>query len=439
MKNIKYIYLILILNFIACDDYLDIEPVGQVIPKTVEEYRSFLTSAYASPIKHKVLTTYRADEINLDKNAEGVSYYKDIFIWNDLNPSPLTSSFPYAIMYRNIFYTNHVIENSKTIIGNQTAINQLVGEAYALRALHYFQLVNMYGKPYNKTTASTDLGVPITTKYDSDKEYPLQTIEKVYAQILSDIENAEGLLTIEQQALGYNYRFSKIAVKAFKSRVYLYQQEWQKSIDVANEALTINSVIQNLNVASSIMPSEYNSVESILALETIADFDLVNHTTISTGLINSYNQVEDLRFPVYFSKNTNGTFNSNKGSDTKYKSSYRTSELYLTIAESLAELNKTEMAKQQLLEFAKYRYTPAGWELYKTKVNLLDTNNLVTEILEERRREFAIEGHRWYDLKRTTQPKLTKVFNGTLYTLEKNDARYVIPFPNDAIINNPNL
>jgi len=92
-----------------------------------------------------------------------------------------------------------------------------------------------------------------------------------------------------------------------------------------------------------------------------------------------------------------------------------------------------------LLEFAKYRYTPAGWELYKTKVNLLDTNNLVTEILEERRREFAIEGHRWYDLKRTTQPKLTKVFNGTLYTLEKNDARYVIPFPNDAIINNPNL
>ncbi|SDW73768.1 SusD family protein [Lutibacter oricola] len=439
MKNLKYIYLIFILTFIACDDYLDIEPVGQVIPKSVEEYRSFLTSAYSTSKEYKVLTTYRADELSLDSNVNGIEQYEDIFIWNDLNPSPLTSAFPYASLYNTIFYTNHIINNSETIEGIQLEKEQLLGEAYALRAMQYFELLNMYAKPYNKATAGVDLGVPITTEYDSDKNYPVQTIETVYTLILNDIETAELLINVEKQELGYNYRFSKVAIKAFKTRVYLYMQEWQKAINVATEALVINGDIQDLNSDISILPSEYSSVESILALEKIASFDIANNTTISDNLISSYIQGNDLRFSIYFSENTDGTYSSNKSADTKFKCSYRTSELYLTIAESLAQLGEDDLAKQKLIEFAKNRYTALGWEAYKTKLNSLNSADLLIEVLEERKREFAIEGHRWNDLKRTTQPKIKKVFNGVLYVLEQNDSRYVIPFPNDAIINNPNL
>jgi len=438
MKKIIYSTFI-VLSFISCDDYLDIEPVGQVIPKSLEEYRSFLTSAYSIAKEHKVLTTYRTDELSLSADALGVEYYEDLFIWNDVNSSPLASVFPYASLYNTIFYTNHVINSEATIEGNQSDKEHLIGEAYALRAMQYFELINLYAKPYHKATANTDSGVPITLKYDAEKEFLVQTVEEVYALILTDLTRAESLIKIEKQEVGYNYRFSMIAVKAFKSRVYLYQQEWQKAMDLANEALAINAEIQNLNVDSSIMPSEYNSVESILALETVASFDMVNNTTISNTLIDAYNQSEDLRFLLYFKQNTDGSFRSKKSAENKFKVSYRTAELHLTIAECFAALGEDVLAKEKLIAFTENRYTADGWNVYKTSLNTLNTTVLKEEILEERRREFAIEGQRWNDLRRTTQPKITKTFNGVTYTLDKNDDRYVIPFPNDATINNPNL
>lgn len=438
MKNIIYITFIA-LSFISCDDYLEIEPVGQVIPESVDEYRSFLTSAYSIAKDHKVLTTYRTDELALSSTALGVEQYEDIFIWNDENPSPLTTVFPYASLYNTIFYTNHIINSEASMEGDLLEKEQLIGEAYALRAMQYFELVNLYAKPYNKSTANTDTAVPITIEYDAEKDYPVETVEAVYTLILNDIEQAEALLNIDKQDLGYNYRFSRVAIKAFKARVYLYQQEWQKAIDAANEALTIHANLQNLNADVSIMPSEYNAVESILALETIANFDMVNNTTISSDLVDAYNQTEDLRFSLYFTQNTDGSFSSNKSAETKFKISFRTAELHLTIAESLAELDEDDLAKETVIAFAENRYTVAGWDAFKTKVNALSGDSLTNEILEERRREFAIEGQRWNDLRRTTQPKLTKIFNGVIYTLEQNDTRYVIPFPSDAIINNPNL
>jgi hypothetical protein len=439
MKKIKYICLFLVLNFVACDDYLEIEPVGQVIPKSVEEYRSFLTSAYAISRNHKVLTAYRADELSLKATAVGVEQYQDIFIWNDLNPSPLTRGFPYASLYNMIFYTNHVINNASTMKGKTSERKQLVGEAYALRAMTYFELVNLYAKPYSKATAATDLGVPITIEYSSEKTYPVKTVQEVYDLIWSDIQQAEALVNVNQQTLGYNYRFSGIAVKALKSRVYLYQQEWQKSIDSANEALTIKSSIQQLNSNTTIMPSEYNSVESILALETISSFDITNNASISDDLIAAFDETNDLRFALYFSKNTDGSYRSMKNADTKFKASFRTSELYLTTAECLVQLNEIEKAKQKLIDFTQNRYTPSAWASYEVKVSALNSADLLIEILEERRREFAIEGYRWNDLRRTTQQALAKTFNGKTYTLVKNDSRYVIPFPKDANINNPNL
>ena len=72
MKNLKYIYLFVLLGIVSCDNYLDIEPVGQVIPKSVDEYRSFLTSAYSTAKDYKVLTTYRGDELQLEIADNGV-------------------------------------------------------------------------------------------------------------------------------------------------------------------------------------------------------------------------------------------------------------------------------------------------------------------------------------------------------------------------------
>lgn len=438
MKYLKYIALLFMTSFIACDDYLDIDPVGQIIPKSVDDYRSFLTTAYAVAKDHKVLSTYRGDELSLEQDAVGIEQYEDIFIWNDENPSPLVRSFAFASFYNTIFYANHVIDNKDTMTGEQEVIDQLVGEAYAMRALQYFELVNLYAVPYNKTTATTDVGVPITTHYDADKTYPKQTVQAVYDLILSDIEASENLLIAVIQPLGFNYRFSIVAIHSFKSRVFLYQKEWQKSVDASEAALEINANLMDLNASSDSMPSEYNSVESILALETVASFDMANNASISESLIESYDQTSDRRFEAYFTK-VKGVYKTKKSAYDGFKCTFRVAELYLNKAEALAELNEQAVAASTLLALAKYRYTAQGFESYKTALNALLIDDLKIEILEERKRELAIEGHRWNDLRRTSQAQISKIFGGEIFILEQQDARYVIPFPKDAQISNPNL
>ena len=60
-------------------------------------------------------------------------------------------------------------------------------------------------------------------------------------------------------------------------------------------------------------------------------------------------------------------------------------------------------------------------------------------LIEESALELAFEGHRWFDLRRTTRPRLEKTYSGTTYVLEENDSRYTIRIPSEAIEANPGL
>ncbi len=66
-------------------------------------------------------------------------------------------------------------------------------------------------------------------------------------------------------------------------------------------------------------------------------------------------------------------------------------------------------------------------------------DELITEILDERERELAIEGHRWFDLRRTTRPRIQTILGGKQYILEQDDARYTLTIPKEAISANPGL
>ena len=61
------------------------------------------------------------------------------------------------------------------------------------------------------------------------------------------------------------------------------------------------------------------------------------------------------------------------------------------------------------------------------------------EIYAVRLRELAFEGHRWFDLRRTTRPELTKTYGNETYTLNANDSRYTLRIPSAAIAANPGL
>ena len=67
-------------------------------------------------------------------------------------------------------------------------------------------------------------------------------------------------------------------------------------------------------------------------------------------------------------------------------------------------------------------------------------DQLIDAILESRRIELCFEGHRWFDLRRTTQQSITKKYgDDETYILEEGDSRYTILIPKEAISANPLL
>lgn len=111
----------------------------------------------------------------------------------------------------------------------------------------------------------------------------------------------------------------------------------------------------------------------------------------------------------------------------------------MTKAETSLKLNNIADAKTTVLSFIKNRYTAAGYTQLESDVNAMNAADLTNFILEERHREFAVEGQRWFDLRRTTQKQIIHTFDGENYTLLQNDPRYTIIYPSDARLNNPNL
>lgn len=438
--NIYIALLLAVVSFSACDDYLDVKPKDRVIPETADDFRALITSAYNGVPADKMRLTFRTDELKLDNSAWDLSAVKDIFLWNDVNFAANTVQFSYQSFYKQIMYSNHIIaEGTDATKGSVEEIDQIVGEAYLLRALMHFNLVNQYGLPYNSSSASTDQGIPLSLIIDTEAEYIPNTVEEVFAQITLDIDEAMSKINVDRYETGLNYRFSKIAALALKSRVYLYMGDFDTAKTVALEALAINSDLQDLVADASLAPHMYDAAESILALERVFHTEVESASLVSDKLIAMYDQANDQRFGLYFSDNGGGDFKPNKGTESGSNCSFRNSEMYLTVAESAAQTDDLEQARTYLNQLKAKRLLTDFYNTEVTRIAGLNKDELIAEIANERFREFAFEGQRWFDLRRTTQEKIEHSYQGETATLQVGDPRYTLRFPQEAVDNNPNL
>lgn len=446
MKTIKYInkYIIgsLLLGMSACN-YLDIEPVGQVIPEKTSEYRALLTSAYSKLPSHKRFLTVRSDELQPIYDEFGFtsySSYKDIAIWNDVTPDPKTYEFPWVDFYTIIFYTNEIITNGpEATDDNSEPIAQILGEAYALRAYMYFELLNMYAPVYDKNTAATQKTVPLTTKIDIEQHFPKSTMQEVYNQIESDLENADKYMITETQPEKIRYRFSRESLLVMKARIALYKGNASDALIQAKAALEINSQLEDLNTEGALTPVNYKSKEAIQSMERILDSDFGYDFTVSNALISLYNE-NDLRLSFYYKFDDWTGYTVNKCITIDERVTFRRSEVYLIAAEAAATEGHLDIAANYLKTLIKNRLKPAYYESEAARLSAIaDKNQMLKEIAKERQRELAMEGHRWYDLRRTTQEQLTKELEGQTYILQDHDTRYTLRIPQSAIEANPDL
>lgn len=428
----------------SCDNFLDIQPVGRVIITTAEEYRKMLTEAYSIVPEDRGLATFRSDEFVLNSSVqqEDLNSYLDIWLWDDVSPESTTATFNWRSYYQVIYEANYLIESRDKITeGTKEEIDQLVGEAYMLRAYMYFLLVNLYGEPY---TALADpyasKAVPLKLDTDPYNVLSRNTVGEIYDQIISDMNSAEAYLNVEQWDTGYNYRFSTISVDALRSRVYLYMGRWDESLAASRRVLDVKSTLSDI---STELPNRYNSVENIVALEQVMTSYYHRAGRVNSELYNKYDVSGDLRRTQYFDRQTSSNITVKKGGSSEYSCSFRVGEIYLNAAEAALEASTgtdaLQTARGYLLTLMQSRYTAGYYAEREAAVNAMSRDELREEIYAERCRELAFEGHRWFDLRRTTRPQLTKTYRGTTYTLEHNDSRYTVRIPADAIEANPNL
>lgn len=437
-KQFTYIVLLagLLSNTISCNRYLDITPTGVVTPTTLQDYRDILTTAYNAYPKHKTLLQYRTDEVKMNTNSENAPQVNDLYLWKDSNSDTSTDRIPYDSFYNSIMYINQVLNNGEQL-SNSAEKNQLLGEAYALRAMIYFELANIFAPVYSTENLSKP-AIVITTKTKLEGSFPKSNLEETYKQIERDIEKAKALINVEKQTVGLNYRFTTVALDAFSARVHLYKGEYLQALDATNRVLAKNNSLENFNNFVA-LPQSFKSVESIMNLDLSVDFNVNSTMFASDKLLGLYDRNNDLRFEKYFSKSGNNFTTTKYRSNNETKWSFRVSDVLLMKAEALAKLGKENEAKTALLKLAEKRYNTSGFNNFRNKINTISGNDFLTELYNERQRETAFDGLRWYDLRRTEQPQITHTTDKATETLQKNDPRYTIPFPEEAKRRNPLL
>ena len=88
----KRIYILLIAVFslgMGGCNYVDVDPVGKVIPDEVSEYRALLTTAYSTYPQYRRYLMVRSDEVFPDLYGLSYDNYIDLATLNDENPDPL--------------------------------------------------------------------------------------------------------------------------------------------------------------------------------------------------------------------------------------------------------------------------------------------------------------------------------------------------------------
>lgn len=488
MKNkslIIFAFFLSMISFSCEKTYLDTTPTASIDAGSAYAttknasaaingiYRSFVVR-YLSSQGHSghpammIILDHLGEDMVLGTTAAGWHVGETRWIAHRADVNTMVQ-FPYEMYYRIIGNANIGIANIDKAAGPAADRNRLKGEALALRAFGYFNLVQLYGKRYeSRAKPNTQLGVPLVLEPTTEGK-PRNTVEEVYAQINKDLADAALLLTASRANKSH---INLNVVRGFQARVALVQQDWANAAKFAAEARAgyqpMNAT-QYLDGFQDISNSEW--MWGFDHLEDQTEYFGGYHSYISCNynstvirtypkVINNllYKQIPatDVRSKMWVETPTAansivppggvrpkflnqkfrlpGTPSTSAMGDVPYM---RAAEMYLIEAEAKARLNDAAGASKVLFDLVKTR--DANY-VQSTKSG----DALIDEILIQRRIELWGEGHRFLDLKRTNAP-LNR--NGTnaiasvvlLFDVAPGDVRWEFLIPRREINANPTI
>ena len=147
---------------------------------------------------------------------------------------------PTNFIFNNIWsgHFNAIISSNKAIdiLGKSTidatTKNRLIGEARFLRGLYYFNLVRFFGGVPKITN------VPLPSEGNSAALNTRFTTAEIYTIVIEDLQFAVDNLPLKGDATTQTGRANKGAAQAYLAKVYLYQKNWAKALELSNAVIT---------------------------------------------------------------------------------------------------------------------------------------------------------------------------------------------------------
>ena len=444
---------VLFLSLASCEkSFLELQPPTSLTPEfalaTEADLQVALRGAYAG-LKNTalygrslpVLGDIMAD--NTYQSTLNTNRYTSFNLYNYLVTDGDVSGL-WNASYTVILRANNIINSP---IADNANIQQIKGEAYAIRALAYFNLVRYFASPY--TVDPSKLGVPVITTYQADLKPERAKIADVYGLINKDLDKAYTLMT----KFTNSSQFSKYSAKALQAKVYLTMGDKTNAktaaLDViTNSGFTAISSAAHAGYWAGVAPRT-DKVETLLEIsfDAVANnaFDALSYIYLQSGnygdmlcsseLYDLY-ETADIRKSLYATGTRGGLasvfvnkYSSFTGDHTDTKV-VRMSEMYLIAAEASYPSNTVDALK----------YVNEVTSRRGATAIASSGSALLEDIITERRKELAFEGERYLDMQRLQRNIVrSKNYPSSALSIEFSNYRRIMPIPQGELDANPNI
>lgn len=367
----------------------------------------------------QIMADYMAD----NSNYVGATALSDIGNFITSPASSIVSEI-WRIHYDAIMGANAVIDKVPGIQDpafTATDRKMYVAEAKFMRAILYFQLLDLFSQPYQVAQGGSP-GIPlVTASFDGTITYPARgTVNEVHAQIEKDLlEALPDLSDTFSDPMLARGRATKGAANALLSRLYLYREQWDKAaqfakavLDAPYYKLATDYAFYDGNTTEDVFSIQNTETDNPGAASWAGFYRPVNvsgrgECPFSPELIQAFSaEANDKRFAM----SDEGTAANretrrftlkfpNVSTSKDNAPLIRVTEMYLNRAEALASEDGVNQESIDLINALRKRAGLAEWDL----ASFATSDSLIAAILNERRKELCFEGHRRMDVLRRGQ------------------------------------
>lgn len=456
MKKIYSLLIVLIsLGFVACDDELDLTPQNEIGDDAafanVADLEAGKVGVYGnfSAMSMITLNSRASDDLRLTttNTGQGVAMHNWTYTASDPDMVGIWNG-----NYKNIDLANRVLEAANGFGEGENAeeaalINETKGHCLFVRAHSHFEIIRAYSENYT----ADGVGVPYMLNYSVSATPARLTQVEVYDNIKADITEALKYLPTEDFDRGFA---NAHAANALMARVLLYQKDYANAIVFANKVIAESNVrLADRNEVGDLWADNIaDGVEILFELKKVSGESELGSIFLRTGNDDIFFQpsvdleskyvATDIRTAVYFGELDSKRIVTKHLGQAAAKNLvhfklYRLSEMYFILAEAYAQTDKLTDAANAIFEITKRRDTAVTLApSYANKAAALDN------VLLEKRKEMAYEGHRFIDLKRFGKGIVRVGLDAELASgteLNAGHYKFVLPIPQAEMFANDNM